>query len=248
MLTKDQKERNRTTRKTKIEKNRSCPMCGNPNTTLKGTIDIYQFSLCTNCLFVFSPQITPQYQAQWYAEGYHGPEDGAPKSGWSKPDFLMPIFDFLPKKESLQMLDYGTGQSFVPDKLREQGHKVVAVDIAPPLRPHPDRLTGDLLELKLGPNQFDLIFSFQVFEHLPEPRPVLDELLRLMKPGGLILIHTDMETPERDQEGFENWWYVAPPDHCAFYRHKTFEVYLEDKPAELVWKDEKKVIIQKRKV
>ncbi|MEX0772778.1 MAG: methyltransferase domain-containing protein, partial [Balneolales bacterium] len=71
------------------------------------------------------------------------------------------------------------------------------------------------------------------------------ELVRLAKPGGLVLIHTDMETPERDGQGFRNWWYAAPPDHCCFYRHKTFQVYLEDKPHRLVWKSPKSVIIKK---
>ncbi|PRY05321.1 hypothetical protein CLV24_1301, partial [Pontibacter ummariensis] len=52
-------------------------------------------------------------------------------------------------------------------------------------------------------------------------------------------------TPERD-EGFLNWWYVLPPDHCAFYRHRTFEVYLQETGHKMTWKDKKRVILQKR--
>ncbi|MEX1136303.1 MAG: class I SAM-dependent methyltransferase [Balneolales bacterium] len=228
-----------------LEKDYICPMCSNTATSPEGEIKGYPFRCCLRCQFVFCPKVTPEYLGQLYTQGFHGPEDGAPKNGWSgNPSFLGPAFDIV-QKEDLVILDFGTGQDIVPDQLREEGYKVVAVDIAPPLRPHPDRLTGDLIQLKLRPNQFDLIFSFQVFEHLPQPRPLLDELVRLAKPGGLVLIHTDMETPERDGQGFRNWWYAAPPDHCCFYRHKTFQVYLEDKPHRLVWKSPKSVIIKK---
>ena len=225
----------------------SCPMCGSGKTSRKAKIENYRFLNCEHCEFIFSPEITPEYLSELYANGYHGPEDGAPVTGWSDTSFLDPAFKLLEQRENLHMLDFGTGQSLVPKKLREQGHKVVAVDVAPPVHPHHNRLTGDLIELELDADQFDLIFSFQVLEHLPRPRPVIDELLRLAKPEGLVLIHTDMETPERYKKDFENWWYVAPPDHCAFYRHKTFENYFEGSSHELVWKDEKRVIIKKAK-
>lgn len=182
-----------------------------------------------------------------YAEGYHGrePEEGASEVDWSDTSFLDPAFALLPDEQKLQILSFCSGQSLVPDKLRAQGHSVVAVDADPASHPHPNWLIEELLEMQLEPDQFNMVFSFKVCECLPQPRPLLDELLRLTKSGGLVLIHTDMETPEREEEGFENWWYVAPPDHCVFFRHKTFEIYLEDKPHQLVWRDPRQVIIRK---
>ncbi len=91
---------------------------------------------------------------------------------------------------------------------------------------------------------FDFIFNFQVFEHLPEPRPVLEKFLFLLKPDGLALIHTDMELPERE-DGFEQWWYVLPPDHCSLFRHRTFEKLSEQMPFSLVLKDPKRIVIRK---
>lgn len=221
-------------------------MCGGSEFRVQGLVGKYEFKGCSYCEFVFCPGITPEYLSQMYSEGFHGPEDGGPKKGWKKDlSFLEPALQFLPKEKSLDILDFGTGQDRTPDLLREQGQRVIAVDIAPPLRPHPDRLTGNLLHLGLESERFDFVYSFQVFEHLPQPRPVLDELLRLTRPGGYILIHTDMETPEREREGFSNWWYVAPPDHCAFFKIRTFDVYLEQSPHELVWNDAKTVIIRK---
>ena len=109
-----------------------------------------------------------------YAQGYHASKKGVPKSGWSNPAFLEPVWTFFPHGQALQLLDFGCGQSTVPEKLRERGHKVIAVDVTEPRRPHPDRLVGKISDLDLEPDQFDLVYSFQVFEHLPEPRPIFE--------------------------------------------------------------------------
>lgn len=77
-------------------------------------------------------------------------------------------------------------------------NRAVAVDIVPPTCSYPDRLTGSLLDLELDGNRFDLVFSYQTFEYLPEPRPFLVELLRSLGGMGAPFIHTDMETPERE--------------------------------------------------
>lgn len=224
-----------------------CPMCNSQKSERQGTVAGYTFYGCKNCGFVFCPEITPEYLSRLYAEGYHGPEDGAPQTGWNdNPEFMDPAFELLEKKKPLQIMDFGTGQSLIPNKLRQEGHTVTAIDVVPPLEPHPDRLTGNLLELDLEDNKYDLIFSFQVFEHLPQPVPILERLLELTAEDGLLLIHTDMETPEREENAFEDWWYVAPPDHCAFFRIKTFKVFLKDKPYEIVYDDAKRVIIQKK--
>lgn len=226
---------------------KACRMCSSQVTRAACQVDGFQFYECVNCGFMFCPQILRHNISQMYANGERDIEAGAPELGWADPSFLAPALDELALEvDSLMALDFGAGQSRIPDLLREEGHKVVAVDIVPPQVEHEDRLTGDLLDLNLCADSFDLAYSFQVFEHLPEPKPVLFELLRLVRDQGLVLIHTDMETNERDAQGFENWWYVTPPDHCSFYRNKTFDVALADLPHEICYRDDKSVMIRKR--
>lgn len=223
-----------------------CDMCGSREVEFLDVIQGFVFKQCKKCSFVFAPDITPEYLKSLYAKGYHGPDDGGPKKGWSKNiSFLEPALKLLPNGP-LRVLDFGTGQDLAPDELRKLGHRVIAVDIAPPIRPHPDRLTGDILELGLKRNQFDLVYAFQVFEHLPNPRSILKELLRLLKPEGLLLIHTDMETEARLENDFRNWWYVAPPDHCSFYRPQTFETALKDTHHKIIISEPTFVVIKKQ--
>lgn len=221
-----------------------CRVCAGRHLRAAGAVAGYQFVECLGCGFVFTPAITAAVAETWYGAGEQGARhEAAPVQGWADPSFLEPALERLPSRP-LRILDFGAGESVVPDLLRREGHEVIALDVSPPSRPHPQRLVGSLGEVRLPPESFDLVYAFQVFEHLPEPRPVLEDLLALVRPGGLFLVHTDMETPERAQ-GFEAWWYVSPPNHCSFFRHRTFEHLVSDRPDVLVWRDPKTVLIRR---
>lgn len=218
-------------------------MCACERVGPAGRVGGYAFVECECCRFVFAPEVTSRSTGGAYTSVYVSPEGQAPTSGWSVDDgFLRPAFALAPTRRPLRILDFGAGESLADDLLRQRGHRVIGLDLAPPRIPHPDRWTGDLLGMRLPSDDFDLLFSFQVFEHLPEPRPILEELLRIARPHAPVLLHTDMEMPEREP-GFEQWWYVMPPDHCSFYRHRTFEVFVDGTPHRLAWADDKRVVL-----
>ncbi len=52
----------------------------------------------------------------------------------------------------------------------------------------------DASNMVFQPNAFDVIYSFNVFEHLPDPEAVIVESLRVLKPGGCIFIHFHLYT------------------------------------------------------
>lgn len=217
-----------------------CRMCGSSELHPAGEVQGFAYVACADCGFVFTPEVVREKVEQRPCF----PPDQVPEQGWAAPDFLDPAFERLGPGRALRILDFGAGESMVPDALRRRGHRVIAVDLVPPRTEHPDRLTGSLISLNMAPDQFDLAYAFQVFEHLPEPAPILTELLRLTRPGGLVLIHTDMEVSERQECAFTDWWYVMPPQHCAFYHHRTFEKFLEGTPHRITWRDPKRVMIE----
>lgn len=218
-----------------------CRMCHSSQLEPMPPIEGHRFLRCTRCAFIFTPDLVQRQADERYERFF----EGTPETGWASIDFLRPALDRLSGRR-LRCLDFGTGESDVPELLRQAGHDCLGVDLVPPLEPRPDRLTGNLLELDLPADGFDLVFSFQVFEHLAEPRPIFDELMWLTRPGGLMMVHTDMETPERERDGFTDWWYVIPPDHCSFYRPKTFAYLCQSLPHRVVDSGPKYVIVEKR--
>lgn len=51
-------------------------------------------------------------------------------------------------------------------------------------------VVGDAHHLPFRDAVFDRVFAFNVFEHLREPKPAAAEILRVLKPGGQVAIHT----------------------------------------------------------
>jgi len=73
---------------------------------------------------------------------------------------------------------------------------------------------------QLGPKRFDHIFAFQVLEHVPNPRELLESLLPHLSEHGRIYI----AVPNQDSFIGDdlNQELNQPPHHCSRFRARTF--------------------------
>ena len=51
-------------------------------------------------------------------------------------------------------------------------------------------IVGDAHHLPFRGDTFDRVFAFNVFEHLTDPKTAAQEIHRVLKPGGVVVIHT----------------------------------------------------------
>jgi SAM-dependent methyltransferase len=78
----------------------------------------------------------------------------------------------------------------------------------------------DATQMDFPDASFDLTYSFSVFEHLPAPAKVMDETVRVLKPGGGCYISLHLYTSENgchdvrifsdDREGIPYWSHLRP--------------------------------------
>jgi 2-polyprenyl-3-methyl-5-hydroxy-6-metoxy-1,4-benzoquinol methylase len=103
-----------------------------------------------------------------------------------------------------RVLDAGCGIGYGSNMLAEAGAaEVTGVDVAEPVieaarmgaASSVSFQPGDVAALDLPADSFDLVVCFEVIEHVEDTDPVLDELARLLAPGGLLVI----SSPNRDR-------------------------------------------------
>jgi 2-polyprenyl-3-methyl-5-hydroxy-6-metoxy-1,4-benzoquinol methylase len=103
---------------------------------------------------------------------------------------------------------YGYDTGFSAELSRSRGLKVLSQDDLAPLAA-----------------SFDVISAIEVLEHLINPLEVLEEIARLLKPGGWFFYTTGNVRPQRQK--ILNWSYLVPEIHISFYEPQTMALALQ---------------------
>jgi 2-polyprenyl-6-hydroxyphenyl methylase/3-demethylubiquinone-9 3-methyltransferase len=196
-----------------------CKVCGQP-APLFGVVDFHQtcaverpvaplpwsgipiyYHRCSSCGFLFTiafDKFSPADFARWvYNDQYHlaDPEyfDARPKRNVNH---FLHLFRDAPR--DLRILDYGCGKGIFTRLIRESGF--IGIEGYDPFVP----------EFSARPaHKFDLVISFEVVEHTPDPIGVFNDMCGFMEPGGILLFTTTPQPDNMEQIGL-GWWYVAP--------------------------------------
>ena len=125
-----------------------------------------------------------------------------------------------------RLLDYGAGAGNFTRLVSSIGifSEIVAVDILLPPPKLPDNVTwvdcNLNFSLPLPPEHFDCIISTEVIEHLENPRAVVRECFRLLKPGGYLV----MTTP--NQECFRSYCALIFGGHYAGFLGASYPAHI----------------------
>lgn len=118
-------------------------------------------------------------------------------------------YSWMDMRDGLQVLDVGSGTGVLIErlaKLLEPNGRVTGVDYSATMVDEAQRRARekglksefrqmDAAALDFEDNTFDYSMSNIVFQHLPDPKKALEEMVRVTKPGGRICIHEqDWET------------------------------------------------------
>jgi SAM-dependent methyltransferase len=131
------------------------------------------------------------------------------------------------ERQPLQILEAGCGRRW-PLRLDGVRYTLTGVDLDEPgleARKHQERdldeaILGDLRTVELEGDRFDAIYSSYVLEHIDGAERVLDNFVRWLKDGGLILLMI----PDRDSV----WGFVTRI--TPFWFHVAFKRYAQRDP------------------
>lgn len=109
--------------------------------------------------------------------------------------------------------------------------KYVRLDISAESAPD---IVGDIHEMKVKTGSFDTVIATEVLEHLYDPQKAVDEIYRVLRPGGTVVLSTR----------FIYWYHPDPQDYYRFtedsikYLMRQFsevKIYKHGNRLQVVW-------------
>ena len=226
-----------------------CPVCPGTTGRLERTLDGYRLVRCAACGMVYIwPRPSREASRASYAEGMRGkPATSTPEAApdrerecleimrsydleynaYTQPGLALRLQRVTRSRRVRRMLDFGCGAGHLLALARRLlGCETFGVEIHPVARMGAERFGfqlhgGPLEEAPFENESFDLIYSGQVFEHLPEPRVELTLLWRFLAPGGLLYIEVPNYRSLSIRLGRDRFVRNRPPGHLNYFTPAT---------------------------
>lgn len=216
----------------------TCPLCGSASGTelfdaadpLSG--DRFPLRRCTSCSLVYVvPRPDDHELPQYYPDDYYGR-----RHRFFNATFMDLRVRALPSTPG-RVLDIGCGRGDFLLACRRAGWDVVGVeqDAAPILQP--DGTPGSVarpIEViatnrlgDLADGSFDAVTLWHVLEHLPNPRATLAHVLRVLGPGGRLVIEVPNFASWQARMSPVHWFHLDVPRHLLQFERATLGAMLE---------------------
>jgi len=225
----------------------TCELCGRaPTEHLLTTHDMGwrapgEFSLvrCTHCDLIITtprpvPASMPRYYADWYSHKtlaeQHEELRKAPYHKYVKWMRLKVLEKTGRLQQDAKVLDVGGGfGAQLEYYMDRRGMEATLLDFDPAVTENAmikDRATimsGDLLDADLPENHFDLVTLYETLEHVYQPKATLEAALRVLKPGGRLVVEVpDYGSPFRKLFG-RFWFATMVPVHLHHFTKPSLQ-------------------------
>ena len=217
-----------------MTRSQGCPVCGGATAT-HDVVDFnksceenrgkflphagipIEYHRCDACGFCFAPEMygwtIGEFARRVYNDDYAEVDpdylDARPRG-----NATMLARSFPGVEEGIRHLDYGGGSGLLSALLLDAGWQSVSYD------PFVD---DDLHLTDFG--TFDMITSFEVFEHVPDPRKLAHDIASLLDDEGIVLFST-LTTDGHITPGQPmHWWYASPRNgHISLYTRESLVI------------------------
>ena len=108
------------------------------------------------------------------------------------------------------------------------------IDIAKNKFPDYQFFWTDLTNLDFSDNFFEAMLSLETMEHVPDPQRFLNELFRVLKPGGILMMSLPPKTAELPLKIYETFFANHGEGPHRFLPSKKVKLYLKNSGFQLI--------------
>lgn len=209
------------------QENVRCPVCGQSGTRPYWKLEGFCFVRCVGCSHIYqNPRPLPLDLANRYDEAYKQYEVENAGNFFSLMRLGLTDLGFEEIEASLpgtrRFVDIGCATGVLVRYMMDRAWESVGVELSEASANYGRRQrgvdirTGTLESVAFPDAHFDLVHSSHVIEHVPEPGAFVDEIRRVLKPGGWCIMVTPCVTGLQARL-LGKQWRSAIPDHVHLF-------------------------------
>ncbi|MDQ3634323.1 MAG: class I SAM-dependent methyltransferase [Acidobacteriota bacterium] len=209
----------------------NCPICKSGRNKTLGEKSSFEIKKCEECLTIYAKRIENSVEFFDYSNYYS-------EENLTIPDFVYETYrtiikDFEPHRINNRFLDVGCGAGTLLDIAKELNWDVTGVEVSKPAAEHLRKrglnvFEGTLEEAKFPDDHFDAITCTEVIEHVTNPKELLNEIVRVLAPNGILWMTTPHGRGFSGKLLGSRWSVVAPPEHLNIFSIKSLKMCLEE--------------------
>jgi SAM-dependent methyltransferase len=206
---------------------RPCPACNATDARPFAEKSSHRLVRCGRCATLYTSDVVRAGYEVYYNEG-----------NLQLPEFLAKRFDaivagFASSRRTGRLLDVGFGAGGLLEAARRAGWtasgvEVSAAAVAQARERGIDAFHGTLAEARYEAGSFDVVVAAEIVEHLADVRPLLDEIARVLRPGGLFWATTPHGRGLSARILAASWSVVSPPFHVQLFSAAGVRQLLRD--------------------
>ncbi|MDA3941851.1 MAG: class I SAM-dependent methyltransferase [Spirochaetia bacterium] len=225
--------------------NVSCNLCGSHDRDLFWDCGGYTFSRCINCKLVYQyPQPVQSDLSLRYDDNYFEYEINNEESFFglmlkTLEDMKFDSLSAFLMDGNAEFLDVGCATGLLLKHMEGYGWKGRGVELCPSSAEYGknirklDIYEGTLEEAEYSDNQFSVIHSSHLIEHLTDPAAFIREVFRILTPGGLF-ITTTPNTNSLQAKLFGKNWRSAIADHMFLFSLSTLTQLIKTQKFDII--------------
>lgn len=229
----------------------ACPVCGGPDLTTTWALGRYRLGRCGTCSHAFvlsgfsSEELNRAYESDYYTSS-----EGIERSGYvdylaKAPQRLRGFEQRLHQLERFtpgrgRLLDFGCAVGLFVKVASEAGWEAIGLERSAWAADYGRRqfgltiVAGSDAECAGFEGSFDMVTMWDVLEHLEDPRGVLRQVARWLRPGGVIALNTVDSASLGARLAREHWRHLAPPHHLQYFTRNSLQHLLRDSGFQLL--------------